>query len=252
VNHAFDLQAGGCGSVDGWQYGVLSTKLRRLLWPGVMTVIMLAVLLGLGTWQVQRLYWKLGILAQIANAEAAPPVPLPAEPSPFAKVQVTGRLRGDLSATFGADVRDTPAGPVLGTQLIEPLEREGDEPLLVDRGWVPDKLPRPIAPTEGSVTLQGYVHPGDTPGWFSAPDNPATRQFYTLDPTVIGNALGLPRVAPFILIAMGPTPQAGYPIPAEHLPRPPNNHLSYAITWYGLAVALVVIFAVWSRKALSE
>jgi surfeit locus 1 family protein len=59
-------------------------------------------------------------------------------------------------------------------------------------------------------------------------------------------------VAPFILIAMGPTPQAGYPIPAEHLPRPPNNHLSYAITWYGLAVALVVIFAVWSRKALSE
>jgi surfeit locus 1 family protein len=216
-----------------------------------MTLFMLAVLLGLGTWQVQRLHWKLSILEQIARAEAGPPLPLPASPTQFEKVEVTGRLRDDLAATFGADVRDTPGGPVLGTQLIVPLERPGAEPILVDRGWIPDKLPHPIPPG-GNATLEGYIHPGDTPGWFSATDNPTARQFYTLEPAAIGAALGLPHVAQFVLIVMGPPPPDGYPVPAQHLPQPPNNHLSYAITWYGLAVALVVIFVIWARKVLAE
>ncbi len=191
----------------------MTGKLRPLLWPGVMTAFMLAVLLGLGTWQVQRLHWKLGILEQIARAEAGPAIPLPAAPTQFAKVAVVGHLRDDLAATFSADVRDTPAGPVLGTQLIVPLERPGAEPVLVDRGWIPDKLPHPIPPVSGEVTLQGYVHPGDTPGWFSAADNPGGRQFYTLDPAVIAAALGLPHVAPFVLIELGPPPPDGYPVP---------------------------------------
>ena len=63
--------------------------------------------------------------------------------------------------------------------------------------------PRAIALPSGDVTVEGYVRPGDTPGLFSATDDPATRQFYTLDPAAIGAALGLPRVAPFILVAHG-------------------------------------------------
>ena len=98
---------------------------RRLLWPGAMAAAMLAGLLGLGTWQVERLHWKQALLAQIARAETAPAVPLPAEPDPFIKVQVTGRLREDLAVTYGAEVRETPAGPQLGTQLIVPLEKNG-------------------------------------------------------------------------------------------------------------------------------
>ena len=215
-----------------------------------MATVMLAVLLGLGTWQVMRLQWKLGLLAQIARAEAAPAVPLPAAPDPFTKVQATGHLRDDLSASYGAEVRDTPAGTELGTQLIVPLEAHDGDVILVDRGWVPDKRPHPIARAAGDVTVEGYVRPSDKPGMFSATDNPAAREFYTLDASAIGSALGLHRVAPFILVAMGPSPPERYPDPAHHLPRPPNNHLSYAITWYGLAVALVVIFVLWARKAL--
>lgn len=230
---------------------VMKSRLHRLLWPGVMAAVMLMVLLGLGTWQVQRLRWKLDVLAQIARAEAAPAVPLPMEPDPFAKVEVSGHLRSDLAATYGADVRDTPSGPLLGTFLILPLERSDGDPILVEVGWVPDKRAHPLAGIGGDATLQGYIHPGDKPGWFSATDNPTTRQFYTLDPEAIGRSLGLQQVAPFILIALGPTPPEHYPDPAKHLPRPPNNHLSYAITWYGLAVALVVIFALWARKVLT-
>lgn len=230
----------------------MNTRLCRLLWPGVMATAMLVVLLGLGTWQVERLHWKQDVLAQIARAEAGPAVKLPAEPEPYTKVQVTGHLRGDLSASYGAEVRDTPAGTQLGTYLIEPLERGDGDAILVDRGWVPDKRPQPIARPEGDVTLEGYVRPSDTPGLFSATDNPAIRQFYTLNATAIGAALGLRQVAPFILVALGPAPPEHYPDPARHLPRPPNDHLSYAITWYGLAIALVVIFVLCARKVLSE
>jgi surfeit locus 1 family protein len=226
--------------------------MRRLLWPGIMTTAMLAVLLALGTWQIQRLHWKVALLAQIARAEAAPAVALSASPEPFTKVQVTGQLRDNLSASYGADVRDTPAGTQLGTQLIVPVERKDGDTILVDRGWVPESRPHPIAQPGGEVTIEGYVRPGDTPGLFSATDNPATRQFYTLDPRAIGAALGLHSVAPFVVIAMGPAPPERYPDPARHLPRPPNNHLSYVITWYGLAFALVVIFVLWARKVLTE
>jgi surfeit locus 1 family protein len=225
---------------------------RPLLWPGVMATTMLAVLLGLGTWQVERLHWKQALLAQIARAEAAPAVPLPAEPDPFIKVKVMGQLREDLAATYGAEVRETPAGPQLGTRLIVPLETMDGNTILVDRGWVPTSRPRAIAQPDGAVTVEGYVRPGDTARWFSATDNPASRQFYTLDPAAIGAALELPPAAPFILVAMGPAPPERYPDPARHLPQPPNNHLSYAITWYGLAVALVVIFVLWARKVLTH
>lgn len=226
--------------------------IRRLLWPGVMATVMLAILVALGTWQAVRLHWKQNLLSQIARAESAPAIPLPKDPDSFTKVQVSGHLRDDLSASYGAEVRDTPAGTQLGSQLIVPLERDVGDPILVDRGWVPDKRSRPLAQAEGDVTLEGYVRPSDTPGLFSATDNPTARRFYTLNAETIGAALGLQRVAPFFLIAMGPPPAERFPDPARHLPRPPNNHLSYAITWYGLAAALVVIFVLWARKVMNE
>jgi surfeit locus 1 family protein len=224
--------------------------MHRLLWPGLMTLAMLAVLLGLGTWQVRRLHWKTAILAQIAQAEAAPPIPLPAIPETYTKVAVTGHLRNDLSAQYAVEVRDTRDGPQMGTFLVQPLERQDAPPLLVERGWVPQKRRTPIAQPDRQTTIVGYIHAAETPGLFSAKDDPAARIFYTLDPVAIGTSLGLPRVAPFILIALGPAPLQLWPDPAKHLPQPPNSHLSYAITWYGLAVALVVIFLVWARRTL--
>jgi surfeit locus 1 family protein len=230
----------------------VSGTVRRLLWPGVMTVIMLVVLVGLGTWQVQRLHWKLGILAQIARAEASDPVPLPADPSPYVKVAVSGRFDTARSALYGAEVRDTPAGPEMGSQLVVPLDRDDAPPLLVDRGWVPQTRRRPIDQPEGTVTVVGYIRPADKSAWFSARDDVTGRQFFTLDPAVIGAALGLSRVAPFTLVVLGTAPAAHWPDPARHLPEPPNNHLSYAITWYGLAVALVVVFVVWARPRVGR
>jgi surfeit locus 1 family protein len=211
---------------------------------------MLAVLIGLGTWQVHRLAWKGALLARIAEAERAPAIALPPHPSPFEKVRIEGRLRPDLSAWYGVDVRDTNGGPRMGAQLVQPLERDGAPLVLVDRGWMATPGQPADTPT-GAVTVEGYVRPAERPGLFTPNADAATRHFYALDPAAIGAALGLPRVAPFVLVALGPE-RDGFPAPAHQLPRPPNNHLSYAITWYGLALALVVIFGSWSRTALQR
>ena len=187
---------------------------RRFLVPGLSTVVMLLVLIGLGTWQVYRLHWKQGILAQIAAAEAAPPVPLPPDPTPYTKVSVTGRLQFDLAAQFGAEVRDTRAGPTMGFFQIVPLERARAPTVLVDRGWIPQRREVPLDDPSGVVTVTGYVRPGDHPHWFSAADDEAARQFYTLDPKVIGAAVGVPDPAPFVLVALGPSKRK--PIPRRH------------------------------------
>ncbi len=218
---------------------------RRLLVPGVSTFVMLAILIGLGVWQLERRAWKLGLLAEFARSEADPAILLSGTPRAFRKIRVEGRLRDDLATTYGADVRDTRQGSVLGEQLLVPLERADGPPVLVDRGWVPGAQ-RPASPP-GLVAIDGYARPADHPGWFSPADDLPKRQFYTLDPARIGAALGLPAMAPFTLVALGPP---GLPDPARGLPRPPNDHLSYAITWFGLAITLLVIFTLYARRAL--
>ncbi len=213
-----------------------------------MTIVMLIVLIGLGTWQVQRLHWKQDVIARIAHAEANAPIPLTTDPSPYTKVVAEGRLRGDLNVLYGAEVRETPNGPKMGAHLLVPLERDGARPLLVDRGWVPLAPNRPLDLPADRVSLTGFVHPPEEPGWFSAADNVAERHFYTLNPAAIAAALRLKDAEPFVLVVLGPKPASLWPEPAHHLPQPPNNHLSYVITWYGLAAALVVIFLVYARK----
>jgi surfeit locus 1 family protein len=197
----------------------------------------LAILIALGTWQLQRREWKRGILDAIAAAEAAPPRPLEGRPPDFTRVVVSGRLLHDRQALVGSSSRQ--AG--LGGQLVVPLVRDGEPPILVDRGWVPADRRRALAQAEGQVTIVGYVRPADRRNWFTPADDPAARRFFVFDPPAIGAALGVPEAAPFVLVALGAPPADGYPAPARTLPRPSNNHLSYAITWYGLAVALLAV-----------
>jgi surfeit locus 1 family protein len=141
----------------------------------------------------------------------------------------------------------------MGAQLIEPMREVNGELILVDRGWVPLSRTGPLDQPTGEVTVSGYVRLGDTQHWFSAADDPSARRFFTLDPRAIGAAIGKPDIRPFVLVALGAGSGADaivkrWPDPARHLPQPPNNHLSYAITWYGLAVALLTIFTIWARK----
>ncbi len=220
---------------------------RRLLLPVLVTLPVLLALIGLGTWQVERLAWKTDLLARFAAAEAAPAESLVEPAVPFTKVSVTGRFDHAREALVGIELR----GTTMGGRLVTPLMRDGAVPILIDRGWVPFERDRPVAHPEGEVTVTGWVRPGETAGWTAATDDVAGRRFYTFDPTTIGAALGLPRVAPWGLVVLGAA-DGGLPEPARTLPRPNNNHLGYVITWYGLALALVGVFAVWARRRFKE
>ncbi len=134
-----------------------------------------------------------------------------------------------------------------GAERLQLLQRPDGPPLLVDLGWVPTEGTAPPAAT-GSATVEGYARAPEHPHWFSPDNDPAAHRFYTLDPAVIGAALRQGNVAPFTLVAMG-RPTDTPPIPATALPRPPNNHLQYALTWFGLAAALVGVFVVWVRES---
>lgn len=217
--------------------------MRRILIAGFVALPILAILVFLGTWQLQRHHWKTALLADLAAAEAAPAAPLRDPPVPYTKVAVAGRFDHAREALLGLEVR----GPVLGARLLTPLLRDGAAPLLVDRGWVPVESRTPITRPEGPVTIEGFVRPGDGPGLFAARDDPAARRFFTFDPAAIGASLGLPSVAPYGVVALG-GPAGTPPDPARSLPRPPNNHLGYVITWYGLALALVAVFLAWALR----
>ena len=213
-----------------------------------MTAVMLAGTIALGIWQVGRLEWKTSLLAELDRGEAAPAVPLPDMPTPFTKVRVEGKLRTDLTALYSTEVRTLRGVPTPGARLISPVERPDAPPVMVDRGWAP--LDRPADSAPGIATIEGYVRPAEKPIRFGAKDDPVARRFYALDPAAIGASLGLPNVAPFTVVALGPAVPGSFPAPVQTLPRPANNHLSYVITWFGLAASLLVIFIVYARKAL--
>ena len=223
----------------------------RILPAALATTVALAILIALGVWQLHRREWKGAILAAIDAAESGPPIPLPRAPAPFAKVTVSGTLL-PTRALYGVDVRERLDGPPReGAQLLALLARPNESTLIVDLGWVPmgDGAPDPLAtraaPTQATVV--GYVRPAEHPSWLSATDDPAARRFYTLDPRAIGDALGVHNVAPFTLVALGAPAAPDAPVPADTLPRPPNNHLQYAFTWFGLAGALAAVFVAWVR-----
>lgn len=234
-----------------------SLQWQRLVLPSFFALPVLALLLGLGTWQLQRLAWKTALLAELAAAQAAPPTPA-STPAPYAHITATGRFRHDLEVLLGAEVR----GTTLGARLITPLERDGAPPILVERGWVPQDKAGVQRP-DGPVTVTGYARPSEMAGSLSARDSAAQRQFFTFDTAAIGAALGI-APAPFGLTVVQPGParsEGGFgaspaphrgavPDPARGFPAPRNPHLGYAITWFGLALAWVVIFTLWGWRRL--
>jgi surfeit locus 1 family protein len=237
------------------------TPWQRLILPSFLALPVLALLLGLGTWQLQRLAWKQGVLAELAVAQARPPIPAPDQPQPYAHLTATGRFRPVAEAMLGLEVR----GTTLGGSLIAVLDRPGAPPLLVERGWAPlegGQVNRP----EGEVSLTGYARFSDRRNPLAARDDRAARRFYHFDARTIAETLGAPDALPYALVVVvpgaplapsgfgaAPPPQRG-PLPdaAHGFPTPNNPHLGYAITWFGLALAWTAIFLLWARRRIRD
>jgi surfeit locus 1 family protein len=226
-----------------------------LRWPLLLAVPAFLLLCGLGVWQLQRLAWKTDLLSRVDAGEATAPEPFPARVDDpraleYRKLVARGKFDHAREVFYGAIVR----GRDGGTFVVTPLLREGGLPILVLRGWVREgrqDFPRP----EGELEVTGFAFAGSAGNWFT-PDPAAAgaggrgRRFYAFDIPRIAAAIGLADVAPVGLVALGP--RDSVPMPEQALPRPANPHLGYAITWFGLAGALLAFFAVWARSLVRQ
>lgn len=228
---------------------------RSLFLPALLTFFALAVLIGLGTWQMQRLYWKEDLVRRVESRIAEPAVPLPPAGWPsldlqeweYRPVEVSGTFRHDLETRVYALLTE-PKGKLSGPGyfILTPLET-GEGRVLINRGFVPletASFPRP----EGLTVVRGLLRGPEDRNMFTPADEPGSRLFYARDPAPISAALGIP-LAPFAIDAVE-TPPGGLPQAGETRVNFPNRHLEYALTWYGLAAALLAVFAAFARARL--
>jgi surfeit locus 1 family protein len=244
---------------------VTSGKRRGLLVPGVAALCALVVLLWLGTWQVQRKAWKEALIATVTERFAAPPVrlPLPAEwprldPSndEFRRVGFSAEWLNDQEAlvyTTGSSLRADAAGP--GYWVFTPARVLGGI-VMVNRGFVPegrqDPATRPEGQMAGQVDIVGVMRWPETPGLFTPAGDPARNLWFARDPAAMAAAKGLGAVAPFYIEQESPSVPGGLPQVGKLQPSLPNNHLGYALTWYGLALVLVVGVGIWAAGRRRE
>ena len=238
--------------------------LRSLLWPAIASLTGIAALAALGVWQLERLAWKEAIIARIDARVKAPPIAVPGEADwprlireayDYRHVSVTGSFEHGKEALVFRNLeisRVNEGGP--GFLVLTPLRLEGGAAVIVNRGFVPqarsDPAKRAAGQIAGPVTITGLMRPPETRNLFTPADDPAKGLWFTRDPAAIAAHFKLARAAPFTIDAdaapgAGSGPQGGVTVLAI-----PNSHLSYALTWFALALTLAAVFAAFALKRL--
>ncbi len=210
-----------------------------------------AGLVALGVWQIERLGWKEALIARVDARVSAPAVAAPgpsawpgvsAENSEYRHVRAAGHYLPDRPVLTKA-VTERGAGYwVLSTFQARP-----GFTVLVNRGFVPESegTSPPPAPA-GERTITGLLRITEPGGGFLRDNDPATDRWYSRDVMAIARARKLGRVAPYFIDAATNLEPAGGPAGGLTVIRFPNNHLVYALTWFGLAA--MTAFAGWRLR----
>ena len=234
---------------------------------GAFTLVMVALFVGLGVWQLQRRIEKHALIAALTERLAAAPGALPVPSQWTALTPERDEFRRvSFSATYeprpdamvyssGSAVRDDISGP--GTWAFLPARLPGGETVVVNAGFVQNTMQdrtqqdRAVMQliTSEPVMLTGYVRFPEAAGTLTPPENPAKRLWFTRDHLAMARALGWGeggrQVAPFYIDLEQPAPASGVPKPGPLQVHLKDDHLQYAITWFGLAGAVLIAFGVW-------
>ena len=201
----------------------------RMIFPLLLGFVGAAILISLGVWQMQRLDWKQGILAEIDLQISGPAIPLPAAPDPethrYAPVELTGTI-GRPEIPVLVSVKRV--GP--GYRLIVPFETEGRR-VLLDQGFIPLEAKDLERPT-GEVTIRGNLHWPDEIDSYTPDNDLDANIWFSRDVPTLAAALG---TEPLLIIAATQTDPSVTPLPVDSSAIP-NDHMSYAVTWFSLAV----------------
>ncbi len=219
-----------------------------------------AILVALGGWQIARLQWKNGIVAQIEARRGAPVTSLPPtaqwpELKPddyeYRHVAANGAFEPNRTALVYRGGAANSAGEGPGYLLLTPLRLPNDDLVIVNRGFVPlaEAAAARDAVPKGAVVVSGLMRSPETRNAFTPADDPAKGVWYTRDPASIAARFGVTRVAPFTIDADADPKAQSWPRPGTTVIDIPNNHLSYALTWWGLALALIGVTVAYVRKS---
>jgi surfeit locus 1 family protein len=229
-------------------------RVGRVLGPALAASIAFAILVGLGTWQMARLSWKEGLIRAIAERSTAPPVNAPAEGEwagltkdevEYRRVTLEGSfLHADEARVFTDLPRTKGPARGIGYWVLTPLVQADGSVVIVNRGFVPIGRAEPASRREGQlegpVKVTGLIRWAEERNLFTPSDDPASGRWFTRDPAAIAAAMGIRRVAPFTVDAEASAP-GGLPQGGETRLVLSNRHLEYALTWYGLALGLVIV-----------
>jgi surfeit locus 1 family protein len=241
----------------------VSERSPSLAAPAAATLIGLAILIALGVWQLKRLAWKEALIAAVEARVSAPAVDLPPpadwpglDPATYEyrHVHATGVYDlGHQALVFRSlsNPRGRYNGP--GYLVMTPLKLASGESVLVNRGFVPEerKSSAKTGPS-GEVEVTGLMRASESRTWFTPSDDPARGQWFTRDVEGIAKALGLRPHAPFSIDADASAEPGALPQGGETILAFPNNHLSYAMTWFGTALALAGVFIAYAISRLRE
>jgi surfeit locus 1 family protein len=219
----------------------------------VLAVLGIAGLLALGVWQVERRAWKLDLIEHVDTRVHAAPVPAPgpsdwphinASDDAYRHVLVTGRYL-DARETLVKAVTDLGAG----YWVLAPFRTTDGFTVLINRGFVPDDRSgagsRRAGSTQTDTTVTGLLRITEPKGGFLRTNDPAADRWFSRDIAAIAASHGIEGAAPYFIDADASADSAALPVGGLTVIAFPNNHLVYALTWFGLAAML----AGWSFHA---
>lgn len=222
--------------------------LRFRPYPGVTVAVLIAaaILIGLGVWQLQRLQWKLALIAEVSGHMTASPISLDralktsADAMQYRRVALDGRFDNSKEAY----VFTTGEGGAAVYHVLTPFVTDDGHTLLVDRGFIPkDKLdPATRTPVDAQTHLVGVWRVPDAPGMFTPSPDPAHRIWYARDLRGIAAADHIRLAAPVLIEADAAPNPGGWPKGGQTVVSFRNEHLSYAVTWFGLAAGLIGVY----------
>ena len=243
-----------------------AARRRGLLGPAVFTAVGLALLIGLGTWQLERKAWKEALIASIEQRIAAAPIALPSPErwaslrqadDEFTRVGFRAQFENAQEALVyasGTALRPDVSGP--GYWVFTPARLAAGARVVVNRGFVPeanrDPATRAAGQISGPVDMVGVLRWPERASWFTPAGEPARNLWFARDHLAIAASKGWGAVAPFYVEQEAPPVPGGLPRVGRLVVALPNNHLQYALTWYGLAAVLVAVFAAFVRGRWRE
>ncbi|HEV7877965.1 SURF1 family protein [Bradyrhizobium sp.] len=243
----------------------ISATPRGVAGLAIFTLLTLALLIGLGVWQLQRRAEKHALIAALTERLAAAPAALPSPAQwsaltptsdEFRRVRFPAAYESRPDAmvySAGSAVRTDISGP--GTWAFLPARLADGKTIVINAGFMQNTMQdraqqdRAVARlvTGAATTLTGYIRFPDSAGTLTTAANLAKRLWFARDHLVMAKALGWGDVAPFYIDLETPVPESGVPKPGPLDVHLKDDHLQYAITWFGLASAVLIAFGVWWR-----